>query len=54
MLNCTFLIVVKLKLTVLKAVMLNLTVLPHFYNSKSEPRGSQSSGVESHHSPALL
>jgi len=38
----------------LKVVMLNLTVLPHFYNSNFEPHGSQSSDVESHHSPALL
>ena len=54
MLNCTFLIVVKLNLTVLKAVTLNLTVLPHFHKSKFEPRGSQSIDVESHGSPALL
>jgi len=39
---------------ILKVVMLNPTVFPHFYNSKFEPRGSQSSDVEPHGSAALL
>jgi len=38
----------------LKVVMLNLTILPHFYNSNFEPHGSQSSDAEPHDSPALV
>jgi len=39
---------------ILKVVLLNPTVLPHFYNSNFEPHDSQSNDVEPYSFPALL